>query len=148
MNERTIIEVNGVKLDVDLRTAKRIDTLRVGDRVKILKKEPYGTEHKVYPGVVCGFEPFQKLPTIIVAYLDIDWQKAELKFAYLHAQSKDIEVIKAIDNDQLDLDKARVIEVLDRQIEAKQAEIDEISRRKEYFLREFAAYWAPLEQPA
>ena len=31
-NEKTIIEVNGVKLEVDLRQAKRIETLQVGTR--------------------------------------------------------------------------------------------------------------------
>ena len=149
MNEgRTIIEVNGVKLDVDLRTAIRVDTLRVGDRVKVLIKEPYSTPaHKVYPGVVCGFEPFNALPTIIVAYIASDWSKAELKFAYLNAQSTDLEIIKAIDNDHLDLDKANVIDLLDRQITAKESDLDEIRRRKDYFLREFGAYWKPVAQP-
>lgn len=148
MNEgRTIIEVNGVKLDVDLRTAIRVDTLRVGDRVKVLTKNSYETAHKVHPGVVCGFEPFGKLPTIIVAYLDIDWSEAKLKFAYLNAESKDFEVIKAVDNDSLDLDKANVIGLLDRDIAKKQAEVDEAMRRRDYFLREFGAYWAPVAQP-
>lgn len=147
MTERTIIEINGVKLDVDLRTAKRIDTLCIGDRVKVLVKESYGGGVKVHPGVVCGFEPFTSLPTIIVAYLEIDWQEAKLKFAYLNAASKDVEVIKAIDNDALDLDKSRVIDMLDKQIAAKQVEITELERRKDYFLREFGAYWEPVARP-
>ena len=148
MNEqRTIIEVNGVKLDVDLRTARRIDTLTIGDRVKVLVKEAYGDGCKVHPGVVCGFEPFTTLPTIIVAYLEIDWQEAKLKFAYLNAQTKGVEVIKAIDNDALDLDKSRVLDMLDKQIAAKQVEIAEIERRKDYFLREFGAYWTPVMEP-
>lgn len=149
METRQIIEVSGVKLDVDLRTAVRVDTLRVGDRVKVLVKAPYGTDgHKVHPGVVCGFEPFAKLPTIIVAYIEIDWQEAKLKFAHLNAESKDIEIIKAIDNDHLDLDKANVIALLDRDIAKKQTEVDEAQRRKDYFLREFGAYWAPVEAPS
>ena len=36
-NIRTI-EINGIKLEVDLRTAKRIDQFKVGDNVKVLKK--------------------------------------------------------------------------------------------------------------
>ena len=144
---RTIIEVNGVKLDVDLRTAIRVDTLRIGDRVKVLIKEAYSSNHKVHPGVVCGFEPFGTLPTVIVAYLEIDWQEAKLKFAYLNTESKDLEIIKAIDNDHLDLDKANVMGLLDRDIAKKQAEVDEAKRRRDYFLREFGAYWNPVERP-
>lgn len=36
---KRIIEIDGVKIEVDLRTAKRIDTYRVGDNVKILNKD-------------------------------------------------------------------------------------------------------------
>ena len=37
------IEINGVKLEIDLRTAKRVDTFKIGDNVKVLKKE-YGDD--------------------------------------------------------------------------------------------------------
>lgn len=146
MSDKTIIEVNGIKLEVDLRTAKRVDTLRVGDRVKVMVKQYDG--YKVFPGVVCGFEPFESLPTIIVAYLESDWSEAKLKFAYLNSQTKETEVIKAIDNDHLDLDKANVLSMLDRAIEKKREELQEIERRKEFFISNFAAYWQPVEQPA
>ena len=62
--QTTIIEVNGIKLEVDLRTAKRVDQLRVGDRVKVLNKAYDGYE--VLPGTVVCFEPFEKLPTTSV----------------------------------------------------------------------------------
>lgn len=54
-NGKTIIEVNGVKLEVDLRTARRIDEIRIGDRVKVLIKGY--SDYKVHAGTVIGFEP-------------------------------------------------------------------------------------------
>jgi hypothetical protein len=39
MTEKTIIEVSGVKLEVDLRQARRIEEIRIGDRVKVLTKD-------------------------------------------------------------------------------------------------------------
>ena len=39
MEEKRIVEIDGVKIEVDLRTAKRIDTFAVGDNVKVLCKE-------------------------------------------------------------------------------------------------------------
>ena len=42
MEEKRIVEIDGVKIEVDLRTAKRIDTFRVGDNVKVLCKEYNG----------------------------------------------------------------------------------------------------------
>ena len=39
MEEKRIIDINGMKMEVDLRTAKRIDTFKVGDNVKVLATE-------------------------------------------------------------------------------------------------------------
>ena len=39
MEEKRIVEIDGVKIEVDLRTAKRVDSYKVGDNVKILEKE-------------------------------------------------------------------------------------------------------------
>ena len=136
---KTVIEVNGVKLEVDLRTAKRIDTLAVGDRVKILIKTY--SNYVVYPGVVVGFEPFDKLPTIVVAYMEVSYAAAELKFVHFNAETKETEIIKAIDNDEMDLDRAKLVATMDRMIEQKQKEADDLKMRKEFFLREFRNYW-------
>ena len=35
-DNKRIIEINGIKMEVDLRNAKRIDTFKVGDPVKVL----------------------------------------------------------------------------------------------------------------
>ena len=37
-DQKRIIEVNGVKLEVDMRYARKIEELRVGSRVKVLIK--------------------------------------------------------------------------------------------------------------
>ncbi len=36
---------------------------------------------------------------------------------------------------------------LERQIEAKRREIADIEEKRDYFLRNFQAYWAPVEAP-
>lgn len=140
--DKTIIEVNGVKLEVDLRTATRIDTLRVGDRVKVLVKEAYGGNGAtVHPGVVVGFEPFESLPTIIVAYMKVDYAGVNVQFVYMNKNTKETEVIKAIDNDHLDVDKVRAVAMFDRQIETKRRELEDLEAKKTFFLTEFRKYW-------
>lgn len=143
MEGKQIIEVNGVKLEVDLRQAKRVDTLQVGDRVKVLVKTY--NDYKVHAGTVIGFEPFQNLPTVIVAYLETDYSSANIKFVYFNAQSKEVEIIKAIDDDQLDINKATVIQQMDREIEKKRAELADMQAKKAYFVANFKAYW-PYEE--
>ena len=38
-NNKKIVEIDGIKLEIDMRTAKRIDQFKVGDKVKILVKK-------------------------------------------------------------------------------------------------------------
>ena len=139
MSEKTIIEVNGVKLEVDLRHAKRIDTLAVGDRVKVLVKQY--SDYAVHAGTIIGFEPFQNLPTVIVAYLVKDYNSTSIKFLYYNAQSKEVEVIKAIDDDQLDIDKATVLQQFDREMQKKRDELADLEEKRSFFVSNFKAYW-------
>ncbi len=147
MNEKHTFEINGVKMEVDLRHAKRIDTMRVGDRVKVLSKL-YGGEYKVSPGTIIGFEPFKELPTIVVAYLDVSYAEATVKFLYFNAASKDVEIVVAVDDDTLDVNKAGVLAHMDRAIQRKQDEVEDLKLKRAFFLANFRAYWpehAPIE---
>lgn len=137
--ESTIIEINGVKLEVDLRHAKRIDALQVGSPVKVLIKGY--SDYKVHAGVVVGFEPFENLPTIIVAYLDIDYNSANLKLLHYNSASKDTEIVHSVDGDLVDIDRASIIEKMDRELAKKELEIDDLKSRKAFFLAHFGKYF-------
>lgn len=142
---KTIIEVNGVKLEVDLRYAKRVENIRIGDKVKVLTKVYDG--HKVNAGIVVGFEPFKELPTIVIAYVEHDWNKADVKFLHYNKASKDVDVVMSVDDD-LGVDRDVVCKRFDQQIAAKQREIDVIAEQKLYFETNFRAFWTRVEQPA
>lgn len=142
-SEKRIIEIGGVKMEVDLRYAKRIDELHVGDRVKVLVKEY--TSYKVYPGTIVGYEAFEKLPTIIVAYFKKDYSNANIEFLYFNSETKDVEIVKAMDGDLLGLDKADALKQFDNEIRKKNNELQDLLRKKQYFLDNFGKYWADLE---
>ncbi len=144
MSEKTVIEVNGVKLEIDMRYARRIEEMQIGQRVKVLKKVYDG--HSVYPGVIVGFEPFAKLPTIVVAYVENSWDKADIKFMHYNSGSKECELVAAADPD-FELDKERINKVFDRQVAGKQREIEEIEERRRYFETNFRAYWQKIIFP-
>ena len=57
MENKRIVEIDGVKIEVDLRSAKRIDTFKVGDNVKVLCKD-YNNQFKVKPGIITDFANF------------------------------------------------------------------------------------------
>lgn len=140
--EKQVIEINGIKMEVDLRYAKRLDTFKVGTKVKVLIKNDYSGQD-VKPGVVVGFEPFESLPTIIVAYVAVTYSEAKLEFAYINssdASRKKYEVIASVD-DELPLDKKEVVSGFDREIAKKKAEISDIELKKDFFLKHFNQYF-------
>lgn len=146
MNEqKTVIEINGVKMEVDLRHARRIENIGIGSRVKTLQKK-YGDSYEVRHGIVIGFEPFRELPTIIIAVANLTFNEAKVEFIYYNAKTEGVEVVVASDDDLIALDKNDFVSQADRDIAKKRAEIDELEARKSYFLAKFKCYWEPIEQ--
>lgn len=137
------IEINGIKLEIDLRTARRVESYKIGDRVKVLVKE-YSDKYTPHPGVIVGFDAFEKLPTITVAYLEISYSGAEIKFAYINKDKEDGVEIAPYHDDIL-VDKAETIKKLDKSIATKQNEIEDLEAKKAYFERNFAAYFADFD---
>lgn len=140
----TVIEINGVKLEVDLRQARRIDNLKVGDRVKVLRKEPGYSTFEVHHGMLIGFDEFKELPTLIVAYMKTGYDGG-LKFLFYNAKSVDTEIIASRDSDMIGIEKDQVLRTMDRNISSKEVELQVLKDQKTYFLSNFQAYWAPME---
>ena len=146
MQTKQIIEINGINLEVDLRHAVRLDTFAIGTRVKVLTKNYSG--HQVKHGVVIGFEPFKNLPTVIIAVAAISYTEAKIEFLYYNSETKDTEVVVALDEDKADLDQAAFVNQVEAEISKKELEIQQLRERKAYFLDKFKTFWAPTEQSA
>jgi len=138
MEERRIIEVNGIKLEVDLSTARVVDNYRIGDQVKVLVKDYL--EYKSFAGVIIGFDNFKERPTIIIAYLRLDYSEASIKFIYFNSDTKEAEICPANPRD-IPFDKNRVMELLDRKITKTEEELSDLKNKKDYFLTEFGKYF-------
>jgi hypothetical protein len=138
-NNKKIVEIDGIKLEIDMRTAKRIDQFKVGDKVKILVKK-YDT-YEPHHGVIIGFEAFKVMPTIIVAYLECKYSEADIKFAYINSStSKDYEILHC--EDEVRFEKESVIEKLDRKIEASIEQTNDLKSKKQYFLTHFNEHFS------
>jgi len=144
-----IIEINGVKFEVDARTAtlRQVQTIRIGARVKVLKKK-YTDQFEVHHGVVVGFEPFEKTPTVIIAYIESQYASSpDIKFLYYTAKSEE-QVIISDENDRESLQASNITAQIDKQIQQKRNEIQDLEDRKAYFLKNFQSYWNPLVMPS
>ncbi len=90
---KRIIEVNGVKIEVDLRSAKRIDEFKVGDTVKVLDNR--NDKNELRTGVITDFANFKELPTIMVAVYKAGdyWSKPTVEFIPYNANTENIEIV-------------------------------------------------------
>jgi len=134
-----IVEINGIKLELDQRTATatRIDTLRIGSKVKVLKKEY--SNHAVYPGVVVGFEAFKALPSIIIACLKTGYGENPVTFLTINSETQDTEVLAAEDSDLIDLQHETILKTLDRNIEKTRIEVEKAQQYRDLFVKHFGA---------
>ena len=132
-----IVEIDGVKVEVDLRTAKRVDGFRVGDNVKILDKSYQ--DYKVKPGIIVDFAEFQELPTIVIAVFEEgSWSSSpSIKFIYYNkATSEKVEIVPATE-DEIKVSKDSVVEKFEREIQKKKNEWIDLKNQLEYFKKHF-----------
>lgn len=142
--EMRIIEINGVKLEVDLRLAKTVASYKVGDMVKVLIKR-YGDTFESYPGMIVGFDNFVARPTLVVAYITVRYGETNpLQFAYINADSKDVELCPMVDN-YITIEKTTVLEAMDRDILKREQEIADQKVKRAYFLKHFNRFFSEME---
>ena len=134
---KRIIEIDGVKVEIDLRTAKRVESFKVGDNIKILDKE-YDS-YKVKPGIIVDFAEFQELPTIVIAVFDEgSWSSTpNISFIYYNKNtSKKVEIVSCSE-DEIKVSKEGVIERFERESQKKKNEYEDLKNKLEYFKTHF-----------
>ena len=135
MEDKRIVEIDGVKIEVDLRTAKRIDTFRVGDNVKVLCKEYDG--FKIKPGIITDFANFKEKPTIVVAVLEESYSGVSIKFVHIYeGMEEQYEIVYATE-DEVKLSQEGVVEKFEREIAKKKHEMEELQFKLDFFKRHF-----------
>ena len=150
MSENAIVEVKGIKLNVDLSNTMGQEPLRVGSRVKVLVKE-YSESYKPYPGIIVGFDNFRNLPTINVAYCKMEYNESSIIFVSINAKSDpDVEIIPDRNDKGLEVNKSEVLRRMDRKIDSLRNEVAELEAKKDFFLRSFGKWFvdaAPVFVP-
>ncbi len=139
--EKRIIEVSGVKLEVDMTQAKRIDTFRVGSPIKLLKKELYSTRYETFPGVIVGFTNFKEQPAIDVLYISDGYGTPTVKFIAVTENSEEIEIAH-LSPYEIVLDRDTIGERLDRDVESKLREYEVALARRDTFHKHFGEAFA------
>lgn len=137
-----IVEINGVKMQVDLRHAKVIEEYKVGDNIKVLI-QGYADDYKSYIGTIIGFDDFQKTPTIVIAYLKAEYSEATIQFLYYNDKTKNAE-ITALNEWDLPLTKSQVVDWFTKEKAKKEQELRELDQKSVLFEKLFGKYFEKI----
>ncbi len=141
---KKIVEINGIKLEIDFDKATRIMEFKIGDCVKVLKKK-YSDQYEVFLGMIVGFECFEKLPTIQIAYIENEYSAVDIKFLNFNSAIKDVEICATTEL-ELRLDKNNILQKFDNEVEKLQRQIKDIQYKKNIFLNTFAAKFKFIDE--
>lgn len=141
---KRIVEINGVKLEVDLSTARVVDEYRVGQNVKVLMKE-YSNWHAV-PGVITEFVNFKEQPTIVIAVFKEDYSGCNIEFIYYNEENAEKYELAPTCEHELELNKERAVDKFNVKIEEYKAKIAEIEAKRDYFLKYFDKHFSEKEE--
>jgi hypothetical protein len=134
--DKRIIEINGIKMEVDLRNAKRIDTFHVGDPVKVLDMS-YSSP-KIKAGVIVGFAEFENNPAIEIMVLDDGYSDVDFDFITVKTEKDQPKYeIVHYNNYEKIFTKSNILDKFNRQIEKKKIEIAELERKRKYYVDDF-----------
>lgn len=137
--------VGAVTIAANRAVAVRAEVLKVGDTVRVLIKPSYGNP-EVHTGVIVGFEPFKERPTIIVAYLEVGYNKAEMKMLYYNGNDKqEAEILAAPDGLNIEIERSRILDWFDSEEQKKLVEVDEIRAKRRYFNKYFGGVLTQIE---
>ena len=133
---KRIIEINGVRLEVDLRSARRIDEFKVGDSVKVLDNRSGKNEMKA--GVITDFANFKELPTLIVAvYKNGDyWSKPSIEFITFNSETEGIEIV-GVSAEEIIVSRETVVQKFDDEIAKKRDELNDLIIKRDTFVKYF-----------
>ena len=137
-----VIEIGGIKMEVDMRRAVKVEQYKVGTKIKVLLKDY--SDYKSYGGVIVGFEPFKTRPSILIAYIKVSYGESSLHFLTYNSDTKDTEICIAEDN-FMPFEKSNVLETLDNNIRAAEEALLEARNKKAYFEKNFNKYFEETE---
>jgi len=133
-----IVEVGGIKLEIDERTARTIEQYRVGEPVKCLV-QAYGDKYDLYPGVIIGFADFAELPTIEVMYANTTFNATDpFIIKAINAKTTGIEIAPMQELELL-MDRQGMMVKFDAAIRKMETDLSDMMAKREYFDTHFAA---------
>lgn len=118
--------------------------VRIGDRVKIMKKT-YDNKYQSYPGIVVSFDNFKDLPTFNIVYVDAQYNSCNIIMVAYNESTTDYKVcFVPNDSKELDIDKTMILKYFEKAIETKKNELSDLMYKMSYFEKNFGKFFGGL----
>jgi hypothetical protein len=135
---KRIVEIDGIKLEVDLRTAKVVEHYRIGDPVRVLHVSDSYNSASINPGVIVGFCEFENHPAIEILELKLDYSGVNFNLITIISGVENKVQIAPYDKYEGLVSQSDVVTRFDRKIQEKELELADLKLKKKYFIDDFS----------
>lgn len=135
--EKRIVEINGVKIEVDMRYARRIDEFKVGDTVKVLDNR--NDKNEMRTGVITDFANFKELPTIMVAIYKAPtyWTDSPtIEFIPFNAETENVEIV-GVTAEETIVSRDTIVAKFDDEIARQRDKLNDLIIKRDTFIKYF-----------
>jgi len=135
---KRIVEINGTKIEVDLREAKVIESFKVGDPVRVFHPDGNHRGAEIRPGVIVGFCEFSNNPAIQILELKQDYSGVTFNtIVVANGINSDVQIAPYNKYEGI-VSQSEVVTKFDRLIQQKELELADLKLKKKYFIDDFA----------
>jgi hypothetical protein len=135
---REIVRFGNFEMDVEVTQVNRIESFKVGDAVKLLKKKGSYNQASTMAGVIVGFDNFESSPAIVVLTMEQSYSDVNFSFITITSESEDYDMIHYSGYEQL-FTRDNVMRIFDRKIAEAEMKLNEMNAKRSYFDQKFAS---------
>lgn len=103
-------------------------------------RKSYSDTYDVSAGVIVEFVNFKSLPTIVIAVFKQSYSETTIEFINFNSETDGVEIQVCSDH-ELKLEKCRVIDKFNLEIEKKKSALDELTNKRDWFATHFEKYF-------
>lgn len=128
------MEINGIKLEADLREAKRIDSVTIGDNVEVYIDDCGLCD--VRHGIITDVSLYGENVILVIATLVYD-QNNLPQIDFIRISNGDGCKIMKVDGEELCMTKSGLLEIFELEIQKRKDEALELEKRLCFFKENF-----------
>lgn len=142
---RNIVRIGNIEMDVAVTSMRSIQTFKVGDPVKLLKKAGSYSSQETMAGVIVSFDNYESAPAIVVLAMTSSYNDVNFQFVTITEMGKEYDMIHYSGYEQL-FTRDNVMRIFDRKVAEMELKINEMKAKRAYFDQHFASAFEKISR--